>query len=315
MWNVERIRPESIYHPDYSKESYTSHMWFFEGVTSYYDLLSLKRSGVLTKFQFYAGLERTINRLQKAHGRKVTSAAMASWNSWATAHDPPPHTTVSFYGKGEILGLMLDMEIRQRTGNQKSLDDVMRYLYENYALMDKGVPETGIQSAIEYIVSQEIRQRSSFAEFFADYIYGTREIEYNTFLSAAGLELSETENHDALPVYLGLDLQGDDKETIIRSVEPESPAFEAGLDQKDILMTLNGTRIHKENMALVLRNYKPGDVGTIMVIRREKLRQFEVTFGEPQNIEYLIQETASPGSLQVSTRNDWLNESAGFNTK
>ena len=135
VWNVERIRPESIYLPDYSKERYTSHMWFYEGVTSYYDLLSLKRSGVFTKYQFYAGLERSINRLQRTHGRKVTSAAMASWNSWATFEDPPPHTTISFYNKGEILGLMLDMEIRQRTNNQKSLDDVMRYLYDNLSLI------------------------------------------------------------------------------------------------------------------------------------------------------------------------------------
>ncbi len=314
IWNVERIRPEAIYHPDYSKENYTTTMWFFEGVTSYYDLLTMKHAGVISKYQFYNAMERTIQRLQNTYGRKITSAAMASWNSWAMFEGSPPNSSISFYNKGEILGLMLDMEIRDRTANKKSLDDVMRYLYKNYALKDKGVPETGIQSAIEYVVSQENKTRSSFADFFADYIFGTKEIDYNLFLQFAGLELLTQVDEQQPAAYLGIHLTRDEKEPRIENVNPDSPAFEAGLDHEDILLAIDNHRVTAMNLNRLLMRYQPGDRITVTVFRRSKLRHFDVTLGSGNNTRLVLIEMEKPSPAQLNIRNDWLKEPAESHT-
>ena len=123
IWNVERIRPEAIYHPDYSKENYTTTMWIYEGITSYYTTLTITRAGLLTPEQYLNRVGFTLQGYDRNYGRKMTSVAMTSWNSWVSSN-APPNTTYSFYTAGNVLGMLLDLEIRGRTDNRLSLDDV-----------------------------------------------------------------------------------------------------------------------------------------------------------------------------------------------
>ena len=185
VWNVERIRPEAIYYPDYSKEMYTTTMWVYEGITCYYTDLSLLRAGLYTIEQFFEELAGALTRYDLALGRKVTSVAMTSWNSWISSK-APPDTTYSFYLAGHVLGALLDLEIRNSTANRKSLDDVFRYLYTEYAEQDRGVPETGFQNALETIAGR------CFQGFFDSYVYGHEAIDYNEFLVHAGLRIQQS---------------------------------------------------------------------------------------------------------------------------
>ena len=188
VWNVERIRPEAIYYPDYSREMYTTTMWVYEGITCYYTDLSLLKAGLYTKDRYLAELGSALFRYDMAAGRNVTSVAMTSWNSWIS-RKAPPDTTYSFYLAGHVLGLLLDLEVRNRTANRKSLDDVFRYLYAEYAEKDIGVPEEGFQHALEYISG------SGFQEFFDRYVFGFDDIDYDTYLVHAGLKLNKTPEH------------------------------------------------------------------------------------------------------------------------
>lgn len=300
LWNVERIRPQAIYLPDYSSEVYTSTMWFFEGVTSYYGDLTLARGGLITREKYYQRLASDINRLQRSGGRKHTSAAEASWDSWLNFDSPPPpHTSVSFYGKGSILGLMLDLEIRNRTGNQKSLDEVMRYLYRHYAAADMGVPEDGLQKAVEKVAG------SSFEEFFQNYVFGTAEIDYGKFLAYAGLETLVDSSNQQSP-YLGIRLSSDNPIGRILSVEPQSPALAAGLDIDDQLIAIDGYQVNAQNLAALLRKHQPGESVTVTVFRHHRLRQFEVTLGETPYHPLTIREGEDAGDLNKRIRESWL---------
>ncbi|MFQ5603799.1 MAG: M61 family metallopeptidase [bacterium] len=303
LWNVERIRPEAIYLPDYSKENYTTTMWIYEGLTSYFGGLTLVRTQLTKKKKYLENWASTIRRFQNTYGRKVMSVDMVSWDSWTKSMGhAPPNTYYSFYTKGNILGLLLDLEIRHRTKNKKSLNDVMRFLYRNYAKKDRGVPENGMQLAVEQVAG------SRFETFFADYVHGTAEIDYNRFLNHAGLELQLTQNEKGPGVYLGISTSGDEKETKIRNVVPDSPAFAAGLDLGDILLAIDGRRAHQSNLELLLKNYQPGDTVQVTVFRRHRLRHFDVPLAEAQPDKYEINELEKPSKLQAAIRKSWLNE-------
>ncbi|MFQ5751952.1 MAG: PDZ domain-containing protein, partial [bacterium] len=290
-------------YPDYSKENYTTTMWLYEGVTSYYGGLTLVRTHQVKKAKYLKNWANTIKRFQNTYGRKVTSVDMVSWDSWTKSMgNAPPNSYFSFYTKGNILGLLLDLEIRHRTKNKKSLNDVMQYLYENYARKNLGVPEYGLQKAVEKVAD------SSFQTFFADYVHSTVEIDYNRYLQYAGLELLTKQDEKAPEVYLGISTSGDDGETKIRNVIPESPAFKAGLDIGDILLAIDGKRAHKNNLDLLLKKYSPGETVRLTVFRRDVLRHFDVELAEARASKYEIKEIADATKLQVAIRKSWLNE-------
>ncbi|MFQ5569643.1 MAG: M61 family metallopeptidase [Rhodothermales bacterium] len=298
LWNVERIRPASMYPPDYSVANYTTQMWIYEGVTDYFSDLLLLRAGLITPDNFLGRMAGTIRSFQTNPGRKVTSIAMSSYDSWTKQGNAPPHTFYSFYTAGKIMGLLLDLEVRGRTRNSASLDDVMRYLYETYPAQDRGVPEDGFQKALESITG------SSFQDFFDAYIYGTEEIDYAPFLAHAGLVLERSVNPQLSPVTLGI---GTDDNTIT-TVFPESGAFRAGLDIDDVLLKIDTTEVQESNIGTILQSYAPGDDVEVTVRRRGHERTFTVTLDarEPNIYRLSPMETITP--LQDSIRADWLRQ-------
>ena len=187
VWNVKRIRPQTLEPVDYTKEQYTRALWFAEGVTSAYAAFALERTGLWSKQQFYADLGEQIGELQSRPARAWQSVEESSLDAWFEKYDAynlPAHS-VNYYNKGQILGVLLDLSIRDATDNHKSLDDVLRRMNEEYALQGKFYDDsTGIRAVVEEVAGK------SFAEFFGRYVSGTDEIPYDDFLSAAGLELS-----------------------------------------------------------------------------------------------------------------------------
>ncbi|MFQ5652684.1 MAG: M61 family metallopeptidase [bacterium] len=302
-WNVERIRPEAIYYPDYSKENYTTTMWMYEGMTSYYGSLTLVRAGLVKQEKFFENWAKGIQRFQNTYGRKVASASEVSWDSWTKSMGKaPPNTYFSFYDKGAIIGLLLDLEIRHRTRNKESLDDVMRFLNETYAWQNRGVPENGLQMAVEKITG------SDFKTFFAHYVHGTTEIDYNRFFHYAGLELSMQVAEKGPQVYWGLEISGDERQTKITNVRPDSPAFAAGLDIGDILLAIDGKRAHKDNLKRVLKKYAPGDTVRVTVFHRSQLRDVGVILSEAKPNEVKLQKKEDTTKAQEKLRKSWLKE-------
>lgn len=186
VWNVKRIRPRTLEPVDYTKEQYTRALWFAEGVTSCYASFTLERSGLWSKKQFYDDLALQISELQSRPAHTWQSAEASSLDAWLEKYDAynAPDRSISYYDKGQILGVLLDLAIRDATDNRKSLDDVLRRMNEEYAKKGKFYDDSnGIRAAVEEVTGK------SFEDFFGRYVSGTTEIPYNDFLSMAGLEL------------------------------------------------------------------------------------------------------------------------------
>jgi predicted metalloprotease with PDZ domain len=183
---VKRIRPQALEPVDYSKEQYTRALWFAEGVTSTYAAYALERTKLQTKDQFYQGLASQITTLESRPAHLWQSAEEASLDTWFDKYDMynRPDRSISYYNKGQILGVLLDIAIRDATDNRKSLDDVMRRMNDEYARQGKFYNESeGILTVVEEVAGK------SFEDFFRRYVAGAEEIPYDDFFSIAGLAL------------------------------------------------------------------------------------------------------------------------------
>lgn len=298
-WNVKRIMPQVFNPPDYSRETYTKLLWFFEGVTSYYGDLLLRRAGVTDEKSYLNHLERLIYSMQNSPGRLIVSAEEASFDGWLQPDDRE-NAQISFYDKGELLGLLLDLEIRHTTNNTKSLDDVMRYLNNNFAVIGEGVGEDGIKKAVEKVAGR------SFEEFFKKYVSGYEELPYNSLLATVGLQLTEEEDASKPNVYTGLKMAGDEKNTIL-SIIPGSPAEDAGIARGDLLLAIDDRQLTPSNYNEILSSYRPGDRLQITLFRRGYLRRFTLTLRSGANTVYTIKPLQQISETQKKTFLTWIN--------
>jgi predicted metalloprotease with PDZ domain len=186
VWNVKRIRPQSLEPVDYTREQYTRALWFAEGVTDAYCSFTLERTGIWSKKQFYEDLASQIQRSQSRPAHAWQSVEESSLDAWYEKYDAynQPDRSISYYDKGQIVGAMLDLAIRDATDNHKSLDDVFRLMNDKFTKQGKFYDEnTDIRAAVEQVAGK------SFDDFFRRYVSGVDEVPYNEFLAVAGLEL------------------------------------------------------------------------------------------------------------------------------
>lgn len=189
-YNVKRIRPVELGPFDYDKGSRTTQLWISEGLSVYFEYLMVKRARIVEKTMFFHNLSNNITAHENNPGKAHQSLIQASYNTWT---DGPFGTSgidknkaISYYEKGPIVGMILDLAIRQASQNKKSLDDVMRLMYrEYYQKLKRGFTDAEFQSACEQMAGKSLA-----AEF--DYVYTTQPIPYNQYLEYAGLELVST---------------------------------------------------------------------------------------------------------------------------
>jgi predicted metalloprotease with PDZ domain len=260
-WNVKRIRPQSLEPVDYTKEQYTRALWFAEGVTSTYASYSLERAGLWSKDQFYADLADQIGDLESRPARKWQSVEQSSLDAWFEKYGTynAPGRSISYYDKGQILGVVLDLAIRDATDDRKSLDDVMRRMNEEYAKAGKFYDDSdGIRAIVEQVSGK------SFRDFFSRYVSGTDEIPYDKFLSVAGLRLKITSTP---ALDLGFDESTPfEKAPVVSSVESGAPAEAAGLREGDALISVNG-KAASTGEAAWLASTSPGGAVRLSVNR------------------------------------------------
>lgn len=297
-WNVKRIRPEVLGPFDYGREVYTRNLWVAEGVTSYYDDLICRRAGVLSEEDYLRALATTITAQQRTPGRLTTPVTAASFDAWLTPDDG--NVRVDFYTKGALLGLLLDLDIRRRTGGVKSLDDAMRWLYATYAERGVGYPENGMQLAVEAVAGV------SYAAFFAQYVDGTAELPYGEYLATVGLELAESRSPKQPRASLGVELSGDEKQTVIANVFPNEAGFQAGLDRGDILVAIDGEQANTATVPELLRKRRPGETVRVLVFRRGKLRETVVTLQPETRVDFQVRPVASPSAAQTRMYQAWV---------
>src|SRR5689334_7081641 len=267
LWNVKRIRPDALGPFDYTQENYTKNLWVAEGITDYYADVALRRAGLISEEDFLDAAARSFQGLQNTPGRLVQSAEEASFDAWIKYYrqdENSINSQVSYYDKGAILGLLLDLEIRKRSNGTKSLDDVMRYLLAEYFKKDRNYGPEDFQKTCELMAG------SSLEEFFAKYVRSRDELDYNAALNVAGLQLETTKNEEGKPVeeaFFGADTEWVNDRLLVRRVSAGSPAYDQGLNTGDQIVALNNMRVTKEFFDARMAEKKPGDLINLTIFR------------------------------------------------
>jgi len=308
-WNVKRIKPAVFVSPDLSREVYTPLLWAFEGITSYYDDLALVRSGCVTKEDYLRLLGQTISRVQRGQGRKRQSAAESSFNTWTKFYkqdENAANAIVSYYAKGTLIALCVDLKLRQISQNNASLDDVMRQLWRNYLQDQRGVDELAIQNVISEIAGQDL------SLFLNELIYGTGELPLDELLQSVDVKLDYRasagqqdkggkDEKVLLKASAGMQLKEDANGLKVMSVIENGAAQLAGVAAGDMIIAINGLRADMKSYQNWLKLSMVGSEHKLHVFRRDELMHFQLTLTQPDIVMVLkLQDDASSGF------NDWL---------
>jgi predicted metalloprotease with PDZ domain len=288
-WNVKRIKPAVYDNPDLSAEVYTSLLWAFEGITSYYDDLALVRCGCISAQDYLLLLAQIITRVSRTHGRKRQSVADSSFNAWTRFYKQDENASnaiVSYYAKGSLVALCLDLKIRQVTGGARSLDDVMRSLWNDFLETGCGIGDDDIQQCVNRICGQ------SLDGFMRDMIYGTAELPMQDLLKGVGVELKMRpaagpqdkggKDETKLPkASLQATFVEQDGWPRVQSVVEDGVAQQAGLSAGDSLVAINGLRADMASPGSLAMLHEPGSRHRLTVFRRDELMEFELVLAAP----------------------------------
>jgi len=230
-----------------------------------------------------------------------------SFDAWIKLYRPDENSVnsqVSYYDKGLIVGLLLDLEIRKNSHGAKSLDDVMRYLYAEFYKKDRNYGPEDFQRASELMAG------SSLQPFFAKYVHGREELDYNTSLAAAGLHLEITgTTQSSERAYLGADLIQNADRLIVGRIYAGTPAYEQGLSFGDQIVAINNMRANREFFEARIAEKKPGDVITLTIFRSDDLRTLPVTLGARSDVSFRILAVKQPSNEQKQIYQSWLSAS------
>ena len=316
-WNIKRIKPEGFLPYNLSTETYTRQLWAFEGITSYYDELALVRSGVISVASYLELIGQTITRVLRGKGRFNQSIAESSFEAWTKFYkqdESAPNTIVSYYAKGALLALCLDLTIRKCSKGKKSLDDVMRYLWNNYGKKSIGLKEGEIENIVSKISGTDLK------EFFNKYLYGTEELPLEELLSEVGIKFNlrpttsvedkggkiSSDKNQHNPVSSGARFADNISGAKITQVFSKESAEQAGLSAGDVIIAIDNLQINKATIDKIINSYSVNDEITVHAFRRDELNTFKLKLNASELTTCYLQINDSPSTEQKEKQNKWL---------
>lgn len=303
-WNVKRIRPDALGPFDYSNENYTKLLWVAEGATSYYENVILLRAGFISPKQFLEGRAQQIEALQSRPGRFQTSLEEASFDAWIKYYRQDENSInnqISYYDKGEIVNFLLDLKIRALSNGEKSLDDVFVYLYNEFYKKGKNYTPEDYQKICEIMAGK------SLEDFFAKYVRGKDEIDYDSILNEFGLKLVKS-NRDT-EAFMGANLSQQGERLNVTNVPAGTPAYEYGLNAGDQIVAIDGYRASQQFLQDYLSEKKPGDKVKLTVFRFDRLIDLDITLGSRPPGRYRIVPIEKPNERQQTLYRNYFGES------
>jgi predicted metalloprotease with PDZ domain len=295
LWNVKRLTNDQLVSLRYDRESRTTSLWWLEGVTSYYAALTLVRTGIWSTDEFLDHFVNQIRILQQNPSRLKTSVAQASWDIWENGYYS---SHISYYNKGQLVGFLLDVMIRQVTANNKSLDDVLRFLYNSYALQNKGFKDGEIQNVVEKITDKD------FSAFFDRYVTGLLELPYKEILKLAGFDVAL--NYKDQPSIGRIRFLG--KNNRIYSIDTNSTASKTGLRKNDEIISLNSNSFsNREEFYDLIKKETIGDTLAIRIRRDGVYLLYKVPVESDQVIHCSISSIREMDPLQQKIKTGILN--------
>lgn len=306
-WNVKRLRPDVLGPFDYTQENYTRLLWVAEGVTTYYENVLVRRAGLLGDRQFLDVMAGEIQKLQETPGRLRQSLEEASFDAWIEYYrrdEQTVNSAVSYYDKGAIVGMLLDLEIRGRSNGARSLDDVMRALYEEFYKKNRNFTPQDFQRAAERAAG------AGLEDFFRRYVRGREELDYDAALGLAGLRLDTESSRAGRPAptvaHLGATLEEKDGRLNVTAVPEGTAAYEHGVYALDQIVAVDGYRATLALLNSRLADKRPGDQLTLTVFRGDELRTLDIKLGARAAAVYRIVPLPAPTEQQRRTYQAWL---------
>jgi len=320
LWNVKRIRPAAFAEGGLEREVHTRLLWAFEGITSYYDDLALVRSGRIDTKGYLELLAETVTKVMRNPGRLRQSVAESSFDAWTKFYkqdENAPNAIVSYYGKGALTALALDLTIRRDTAGRHSLDDVMRALWERYGERaghsGAGVPERGIEALAAEVTGLDL------TDFFDQALDGTEDLDLPGLLAAVGVDMRLRPSKgpkdfgnvadELAPIEpvsdVGLRLAPGGKAKV-GVVLDARPAQQAGLAAGDVIIAVDGLKVDGHSAGKRLRALPIGREVQVHAFRRDELMTFELTpAAAPAEVCELRLDDDAPADV-LAQRQDWL---------
>lgn len=300
-WNVKRIKPAAFTPYRLQEENYTRLLWVFEGFTSYYDDLALLRAGLISQTEYLSLMAKNITAVERNAGRLKQSVAESSFDAWTKYYrqdENSPNAIVSYYQKGALVALGLDLTIRTKTGGRKSLDDVMRHLWKHYGEGSGGVPEGAMPAIIKAATGVDVRRE------VARWAEGLEDVPLAKLLKPFGVSL--TRRAAARSTGLGIRTRAEGNVLRLANVLDGGTAQAAGLSVGDELVALNGLRVNATNLEALLARCAPGEMLDIAVFRRDELLRFAVKLEAPKLEECVLTLADKPARAMRVLRAGWL---------
>src|SRR5690606_14760135 len=306
LWHVKRLRPLELGPFDYEAENYTTALWIMEGFTAYFDNLLLRRCGFLNENNYLQALSNDINTIENRAGNQIQSAASASFDAWIKYYRPDENsanTSISYYNKGALLAMMLDLKILAATNGEKRLDDVLKAAYQTFYVDKKrGFEEHELQTLIEQVTGVSV------ADIF-DAAHTAGSLAYNDYLNAVGYEVIDYNDGRELP-DLGIATSVSDGRVLVTGVGRGTAAWEGGLNVRDEIIAVNGERldVHGKELTRVMQSAAIGDVLRVLISRDGKIKQLNVTLQKDTRGAFSIIPLANATAEQQRLGKIWLSQ-------
>lgn len=278
VWNVRNMRPAALTDYDYQNEQYTSQLWLAEGLTSYYDNLIMSRAGLITPKEYMEFLAKSIRRLETTPGRLLRPVEEASFDAWIRHYQPNANSvnsTISYYTKGAVIGFVLDTYIRKASKDRRSLDDVMRKMYELYANEPYG--KDALRKVVVDIGGEDAGQ------LLQSLLTTTAEPDVDSALEYYGLQLNrgdipETGESDEDPLIsdLGVLWEKVHQGLVVKAVRNGTGGSSAGLISGDEILAIGNERLTRDNLESLMTSFSPGEQTTLLVSRRGRIMELTI---------------------------------------
>ncbi|MFC6099932.1 M61 family metallopeptidase [Olivibacter domesticus] len=304
LWNIKRLRPVTLGPFDYDKENYTTDLWIGEGFTAYYDNLLVRRAGFYTEDAYLQLLASDIAAVENRPGNLVQPLSESSFDAWIKYYrqdENSVNSIVSYYNKGALMAMMMDLKILKATNGEKGLDDVMKAAYnEFYKKRAKGFTDQEFKSIAEKVAGISL-------DDVYEMVNSASSPDYNKYLQLVGAELSDLNKGYEIP-DLGIKTTISDGKLTVQNVYRGSGAWEGGLNVKDELIGINGYRIDIAGKELerTIQASKIEDVVKILVARDGVLKELDIKLGTNKSGKYLIKFIDNPLPEQSKLKDKWL---------
>ncbi len=303
LYNVKSIRPIVLGPFNYDEECFTNMLWVSEGFTVYYEYLIMNRAGLLSKEEAMEFFSHNIATYENKPGSLLESVTSSSYDAWIHFFDPSEdahNNTISYYTKGCGLGVLLDLNIRHKTKNKSSLDDVMRKLYQQYfQTLQRGFTDEEFQQVCEDIAGESLQP-------IFDYASTTQLVDYKKYFNYAGVDIDTSTQVISSNAYMGTGIIENNGHYFLHKVERNSPIWEAGLGNGMEIVSIDGDFISKDRFENVIQNKKAGEEVTIAVISGGNCKEFSLKLKATSRKNFKMKIHNDLTNLQQRIFNSWL---------